>query len=209
MSRCKLFGIERPVNHKSIVQTSLRLRVRFDFRLSRKGLMQIERRFGMRSFFVPLCRGTKLMIPMRCGKICQENAARLEHAPDFLQHEAACCVRIGIEQTENTEYRIKVFFSETESQEIALHQRNVVFNKRFFLANVKHRPANIRSDAGLLRISCDFLQHSAGAAAGFENAARTGKPFVQLALNERSPSFIINQFIKTVVMRCKGIVEFL
>lgn len=121
MSRCKLFGIERPVNHKSIVQTSFRLRVRFDFRLSRKDLMQIERRFGMRSFFVPLCRGTKLMIPMRCGKIRQKNAARLQHAPDFLQHEAACCVRIGIEQTENTEYCIKPRFLKTQVQKIALH----------------------------------------------------------------------------------------
>lgn len=204
-----LVGIERPVNHKSIMQTNFRLRVRFDFRFSRKDLMQIERRFGMRSFFVPLCRGAKLMIPMRCGKICQENAARLEHAPDFLQHEAACCVRIGIEQTENTEYCIKARLLKTQAQEIALHQCCALFNKGFFLANVKHRPANIHSDAGLLRISHDFLQHSAGAAAGFQNTARTGKPFVQLALNERSPSFIINQFIKAVVMRCKGIVEFL
>lgn len=191
------------------MQTSLRLRVRFDFRLSRKDLMQIERRLRMRSFFQPLCRGTKLMIPMRCGIIRQENAARLEHAPDFLQHEAACCVRIGIEQTENTEYCIKPRFLKTQVQEIALHQSRMLFNKRFFLANVKHRPANIRTDASLLRISCDFLQHGAGAATGFENAARTGKPFVQLALNERRPGFIINQFIKAVVMRGKGIVELL
>lgn len=110
------------------------------------------------------------MITMRCGKISQKNAAGLEHAPDFLQHEAAYCLRIGIEQTENTEYRIKAFLSKTESQEIGLHQQNALFNKRFFLANVKHRPANIRSNAGLLRISCDFLQYSAGAAPGFENA---------------------------------------
>lgn len=47
VSRCMLFGIERPVNHKSIMQTSLRLRVRLDFRFSRKDLMQIERRLGM------------------------------------------------------------------------------------------------------------------------------------------------------------------
>lgn len=205
-----LLGIERPVNHKSIVQTSrLRLHMRANPRLDWKGLMQIERRFGMRSFFLPLCRSTKLVITASCGKIRQENAARLEHAPDFLQHEAARCVRIGVEQTENTEHRIKTFFSKTEPQEIALRQRNVVCNKGFFLANVKHRPANIHSNTGLLRISCNFLQHSAGAAAGFENAARTGKPFIQFALNERGPGFIINQFIKAVVMRCKGIVELL
>lgn len=94
---------------------------------------------------------------MRCGKIRQENAARLEHTPDFLQHEAARCVRIGIEQTENTEHRIKARLLKTQVQEIALYQSRPLFNKRFFLANVKHRPANIRSDADLLRISCDFL----------------------------------------------------
>ncbi len=161
----------------------------------------------MRSF-LPVAGGlAQLEIALHRGKIRQENAIGPEHAPDFSEQAAAAGGAIEIEQAEDPENRVKALLLKTEIQKIALHQCRPRINKGFFCANVKHRSAQVNAHAGLLRRRSDFRQHGARAAARLQNAARRRQQVVDLSLNQTGPCRIIDQIIKIVVERRKGVIE--